>query len=92
MAKKRKTRKKQQASSFNYSAELIGFLLILIGIIGFGFGFVGDFIKKFAIFLVGEWWALILVYTLVMGILMVFRRQLNEEGNYTEFIFQLPLE
>ena len=27
MAKKRKTRKKQQAASFNYSAELIGFLL-----------------------------------------------------------------
>ena len=76
MAKKRKTQKKKQTQSFGYSAELIGILLVLIGILGFGFGTVGNLIKEFAMFLVGEWWALILIYTLVMGVLMVFRRQL----------------
>ena len=47
------TKKKKQtesSSSFQYSTELTGLLLILIGIIGFGFGLVGEFIKKFAIF------------------------------------------
>ena len=76
MAKKRKTQKKKQTQCFGYSSELIGILLVLIGILGFGFGTVGNLIKEFAMFLVGEWWSLIIVYTLVMGILMVFRRQL----------------
>ena len=76
MAKKRKTQKKQQKQSFGYSAELIGILLVLIGILGFGFGTVGTLIKEFAIFLVGEWWALILVFTFVMGLIMLFQRQL----------------
>jgi hypothetical protein len=74
MAKKRKTQKKQQKQSFGYSAELIGILLVLIGILGFGFGTVGTLIKEFAIFLVGEWWALILVFTFIMGLIMLFQR------------------
>ena len=75
MAKKRKTQKKQK-QSFGYSAELIGILLVLIGILGFGFGSVGALIKEFALFLVGEWWALLLVYLLIMGVIMIFKRQL----------------
>jgi hypothetical protein len=76
MAKKRKTQRKKQKQSFGYSAELIGILLVLIGILGFGFGPIGELIKEFAMFLTGEWWALLLVYTLVMGVLMIFKRQL----------------
>lgn len=76
MAKKRKTQKKKQKQSFGYSAELIGILLVLIGILGFGFGPIGKLLKEFALFLVGEWWALLLVYTLIMGVLMIFRRKL----------------
>ena len=50
MAKKRKTSKKQEKKEVSYSVELIGILLILIGIIGFGFGPVGLLIKKFVLY------------------------------------------
>lgn len=76
MAKKKKSSKEKEKANFNYSVELIGLLLIVIGIIGFGFGPVGTMIKKFAMFLVGEWWALILVFLLFMGFYMLIRRKL----------------
>ena len=76
MAKKKKTSKEKEKNNFNYSVELIGLLLIVIGIIGFGFGLVGAIIKKFAMFLVGEWWALILIVVLGMGICMLVNRKL----------------
>ena len=60
MAKKKKSRKSQK-KELNYSVELIGLLLILLGILGFGFGLLGALIKKFAMFLIGEWWAIILL-------------------------------
>lgn len=76
MAKKKKTKKDAQPKEFNYSVELIGLLLIVVGIIGFGFGIVGALLKKFAMFLVGEWWALILLLILFMGFFMLIKRKL----------------
>ena len=76
MAKKKKTSKKQEKSEVTYSVELIGLLLILIGIIGFGFGPAGMLIKKFAMFLMGEWWILVLGILLYMGGYMVIMRKL----------------
>lgn len=77
MAKKRKTSKKQEKTEFNYSPELIGIILILMGIVGLGkFGIVGTFIKKFAMFLVGEWWFTILLILLFMGLFMIIKRKL----------------
>ena len=76
MAKKRKTSKKQEKKEVSYSVELIGILLILIGIIGFGFGPVGLLIKKFAMFLMGEWWILVLGLLLYMGGYMLIMRSL----------------
>ena len=76
MAKKRKTSKKQEKKEFSYSAELIGILLIVIGILGFGFGPVGIVIKKFAMFLVGEFWWSILLLILFMGFFMIVKRRL----------------
>ena len=69
-------KKQAQKESFNYSVELIGLLLILIGIIGFGFGPIGEMIKQFAMFIVGEWWALILLFLLFMGLYMLIKRKL----------------
>ena len=76
MAKKRKTSKKQEKKEVSYSVELIGILLILIGIIGFGFGPVGLLIKKFAMFLMGEWWILVQCLLVYMGGYMVVMRKL----------------
>lgn len=75
MAKKKKT-KDSEPKGFQYSVELTGLVLVLIGIIGFGFGLVGSFIKKFAMFLVGEWWPIVLIFIIYIGILMMFKRKL----------------
>ena len=75
MAKKKK-REQTKEQQFPYSVELLGLFLILLGIIGFGFGPVGTLIKKFALFLVGTWWIFILVFVLFLGIYMLFKRKL----------------
>ncbi len=76
MAKKKKTSKKDEKKDFNYSVELIGLLLIVIGIVGIGFGIVGAMIKKFAMFLVGEFWWVVLGLLLFMGFYMLIKRKL----------------
>ena len=74
MAKKKRS-KSESTTSNKYSFELIGLLLIVIGILGFGFGIVGSYIKMFAIFLVGEWWPIILGFTIIVGIRMIVSRK-----------------
>lgn len=74
--KKHKKRKNEKTSNFKYSVELTGLFLILIGIIGFGFGPVGSLLKKFSIFLVGTWWMFLLISLLILGSYMLFKRKL----------------
>lgn len=74
MAKKKKS--KETNSSFTYSVELTGLLLILIGLIGFGFGPVGSLIKKFAMFLTGNWWMILLIIVLIIGTHMLIKRKI----------------
>ena len=76
MGRKKKTSKKQEKKEFSYSAELIGIVLIVIGILGLGFGSVGIMLKKFAMFLVGEFWWSILILCLFMGFFMIVKRKL----------------
>ncbi len=81
MAKKKKTSSSEKAN-FPYSVELTGLILILIGLIGFGFGPVGAFIKQFAMFLVGGWaWIFLLIAFLVLGAYMLFKRKLPKFFN-----------
>ena len=75
MAKKKKS-KEESANKFEYSVELTGLILILIGLIGFGFGPVGALLKEFAMFLLGEWWFCSLILVLVLGIFMLVKRKL----------------
>ncbi len=75
MAKKKK-KKQDEEKTNGYSVEFTGLILVLIGIIGFGFGIVGAFIKKFAMFLVGEWWPLILGLLVFLGLMMLINRKL----------------
>ncbi len=74
MAKRKKS--KESKSSPTYSVELTGLILILIGIIGMGFGIIGNFIKQFMMFLAGEFWFIILFGVLILGISMLFKRKL----------------
>lgn len=73
---KRKKSKKVENEKFQYSVELTGLLLVLIGVIGVGFGPVGNLIKKFAMFLLGSWWILILLLLLFLGFYMLFKRKM----------------
>ncbi len=77
MARKRKSSKSSEKKEFSYSVDIIAFILILVGFVGLGsFGIVGTIIKKFAMFLLGEWWFIILLTILIMGAYMIIKRKL----------------
>ena len=74
MAKKKK--RKEIKNSKDYVVELKGIALLLICIIGCcPFGIVADIIKGFAAFLVGVWWAEILILIGICGIYMIVKRK-----------------
>jgi S-DNA-T family DNA segregation ATPase FtsK/SpoIIIE len=75
MAKKKKRKETKKASS-GYQIELVGILLILIAIIGIcEFGIVGNFIKCFSAFLVGEHYNILLAGVAIIGIYMMIKRE-----------------
>lgn len=75
MAKKKK-RKNSDSKNKNNLYELKGFGLLLIAIIGCcPFGIVADIIKGFSAFLVGTWWAVLLVFVGICGIYMIVKRE-----------------
>ncbi len=76
MARRRRKSSKRKTSSNQFSNEIAGLILILLGILGFGFGTVGSYIKIFALYLVGELWALVLVLLIFIGIYLLFKREL----------------
>ena len=75
MAKKKK-RKEPEKKNKDYVIELKGIMLLLIAIIGCcPFGIVADIIKGFSSFLVGVWWAFLLVLVGITGIFMIIKRK-----------------
>ena len=73
MAKKKK--RKEVKKNKEYMIELKGILLIIICIVGCcPFGIVANIIKGFAAFLVGVWWAFLLVLIGICGIYMILNR------------------
>ena len=73
---KKKVRKEEPKKGFQYTKELEGLFLILFGIIGFGnFGIVGDITKKFSIFMFGNWYIILLVLALILGIVLIAKRK-----------------
>ena len=74
MAKKK--RRKETNVSKDYVIELQGIALLLIAIIGCcPFGIVASVIKGFAAFLVGDWWAFLLVLVGIYGGYMMITRK-----------------
>lgn len=75
MAKKKK-RKEEKKKGSGYQVELIGLLLIIIAIIGFGrFGIVGSFVSDFAAFFVGVWYNVLLTAVLITGGYIMVKRE-----------------
>lgn len=76
MAKKKK-RKEPETKNKDYIIELKGIMLLLAAIIGCcPFGIVADIIKGFSSFLVGVWWAILLVLVGITGIFMIIKRKM----------------
>lgn len=74
---KRKRKKQSSSSSFKFSVEIVGLILILVGVIGLGvFGPVGNIIKEFAIFLFGSFYNALIVLILILGVYMLFKRKM----------------
>ena len=71
-----KRKKSKSASAPGMSVELTGLILVLIGIIGFGFGYIGTLIKEFAMFLMGSWWIVFVIFILLIGLFMLFKRKM----------------
>ena len=73
MAKKKQKKEKEK---FEYSNEIIGVILILLSIIGMlGYGRAGNFIRSFAVFLVGVVWFYFLLIFLVLGCYLIVKRK-----------------
>ena len=75
MAKKKK-RKEPEKKGTGYQIELIGVILIVVAIIGCipGTGLVGNFVRNFAMFLVGPWYGILLLAVIAVGIYMIVKR------------------
>ena len=70
-----KRKKSNSSKKSGLSVELVGLILILVGIIGFGFGYIGSLIKLFGMFLMGSWWILFIIYLVFIGLYMLFNRK-----------------
>ena len=74
MAKK-KTKKEKNKNKFEYSNEIVGVIIILLGIIGIlGTGIVGNIVRSFAIFLVGTIYLMLLLLFIVIGIVLILKK------------------
>ena len=99
MAKKKK-RKETKKHKTGYGVELIGFLLIMIAIIGWipKTGMLGDFVSSFAIFLAGPFDFVFLTALVIIGLYMIIKREKPDFFNprliglYVFIIFSKVLE
>lgn len=74
MAKK-KTKKDKNKNKFEYSNEIVGVIVILLGIIGIlGTGIVGNLVRSFAIFLVGTIYLMLLILLVLAGIVLILKK------------------
>ena len=73
MAKKKQKKEKEK---FEYSNEVIGVLFVLLAIIGMlGYGVAGNFIRSFAVFLMGVAYFPLLVLFLILGLYLIVKRK-----------------
>ena len=73
MAKKKQKKEKEK---FEYSDEIIGVLFVLLAVIGMlGYGVAGNFIRSFAVFLVGVAYFPLLIAFLCLGLYLIVKRK-----------------
>lgn len=72
---RRKRGKEKVVKGFDYYSELYGLLMILIAVIGFGFGPVGKFILGIMILLFGKLSFVPLVLIIILGVYLILKRE-----------------
>jgi len=73
---KKKKRKEEKKEEKGYIIDLKGIGFLLVAVIGLcPFGIVADIIKGFAAFLVGAWWAILLIGIGIYGSYMIVKRE-----------------
>jgi S-DNA-T family DNA segregation ATPase FtsK/SpoIIIE len=75
MARRRRSSKRQKMEQRKFAFIVTGILLVCFAILGFGFGAVGLFFKKCAMFVFGECWALLLVLLLILGLYFIVENE-----------------
>lgn len=74
--KKRRKREKKEKEELVVLSDLKGMFLLLIAVIGcLPFGIVADIIRGFSAFLVGDWWAILLVIVGFCGAYIIIKKK-----------------
>lgn len=74
--KKRRKREKKEKEQLMILSDLKGMFLLLIAIVGcLPFGIVADIIRGFSAFLVGDWWAILLVIVGFCGAYIIIKKK-----------------
>lgn len=76
---KRKKRKKKEEKKFEHWNEVIGLFLIVLSILSIvpsPLGMIGEAGASFAMFLIGTWYQVLLLFVLALGCYMVYKREL----------------
>ncbi|MBQ4032271.1 MAG: hypothetical protein II625_10995 [Bacilli bacterium] len=80
---RRKSSKRQKMENRKFTFLVVGILLVCVSILGLGFGPVGLALKKVAMFILGEWWPILLLMLFVLGIYMVVEKNMPSLLNST---------
>jgi len=80
---RRRSSKRQKIENRKFTFLVVGLLLIVISILGLGFGPVGLLFKKCAMFLVGEWWFILLLLLFFLGLFMIVEKNMPSIFNST---------
>ncbi len=75
---KRKKKKESPKQKFEHWNELIGLVLIIVSILSIvptPLGFIGQIGASFAMFLIGTWYQVLLLFTFIVGCYMVYKRK-----------------
>ena len=76
---KRKKKKESPKQKFEHWNELVGLVLIIISILSIvptPLGFIGQLGASFAMFLIGTWYQVLLLFTFAVGCYMVYKLSL----------------
>ena len=80
---RRRSSKRQKLENRKFTFLVVGLILVVVSILGLGFGPVGLAIKKGSMFIFGEWWFVLLLLLFALGIFMMVEKNMPNLFNST---------